>query len=83
MGGNNLIEITGTQQFAEIEKIYLHPDYKLDRGDFDVALIKLFHPLLMTDYVSTVCVPGVDMDPLFDTGTNVTVSGWGFTEDMG
>ena len=83
LGTNNIEETTGYQQYAEVEKIYVHPNYAKAKHDWDLALIKLTHPVVITDYVRTVCIPDVGMDPLFDAGTVGTVTGWGATYEGG
>lgn len=77
MVGTNIFNVTSeNDQYAQVEKIFVHPNY--ERGyDWDLALVKLTHPLLFTDYVRPVCVPGAELAPEFSADTLTTVTGWG------
>ncbi|XP_072030807.1 ovochymase-like [Amphiura filiformis] len=83
LGTNNLLEMSGHEQYAEVESVYIHPNYLQSEDDWDLALMKLTHPVLITDYVRTVCIPGADMSSLFDAGTLCTISGWGAISEGG
>ena len=78
MVGTNSFNVTSANdQYAKVEKIYVHPNYSHAAYDWDLALVKLTHPLLFTDYVRPVCVPGAEMAPIFNADTLTTVTGWG------
>ena len=64
----------------DVAEIFMHPNYTFFENDWNIALLKLSKPAIMSDYVRTVCVPGADMASEFAAGTLTTITGWGFTE---
>ena len=83
LGAHDIDRESTNHQYAEVEKIYIHPEYSQNAYDWDIALVKLTHPVVITDYVRTVCIPGANMAPDFDAGTMCTVTGWGATYEGG
>lgn len=53
-GSNDLVTMYDRKQYAEIEKIILHPDYQFSFGN--MALIKLKQPLNFTEAVEPACL---------------------------
>ena len=59
----------------------MHPNFTVFENDWNIALLKLSKPAIMSDYVRTVCVPGADMASDFPPGTLTTITGWGEREN--
>ena len=68
---------TGKEQFVGVSEVFMHPNYTYLDNDWNIALLKLSKPAIMSDYVRTVCVPGADMADEFPPGTLTTITGWG------
>ena len=64
----------------QVKNIYIHSEY-IDpyfgtaNPEFDIALLKLQHPVRLTDSVGLICLPSEAQDP--PSGTMCTVTGWG------
>ncbi len=73
-GQGDLSGIPG--QFAQIAEVLPHPEFNLETGDFDIALIRLASELEYERAIITF------QDPLIlaEANTPVTVIGWGSTE---
>jgi len=70
------------EQVVDIAEVYVNPQYKPVRTDFDITLLKLATPITFTDHISPVCLPYQDQD-LPPTGTNMVVTGWGAVKEDG
>ncbi|XP_038048507.1 uncharacterized protein LOC119722447 [Patiria miniata] len=83
MGTNSYSTDPANTQVRTAKEIFMHPDYVIcdTDHDSDIALFKLEEPFNLTDYVQTVCLPTTDMADKFPVGTQVTVTGWGSTEN--
>jgi len=55
----------------------VHPAYLINDDGRDAALLKLSSPLVLSDYVSPICLTDVAVP----TGTNCVATGWGETEN--
>ncbi|KAG7469245.1 hypothetical protein MATL_G00126870 [Megalops atlanticus] len=76
LGEHNLRVFEGTEQLMKTDTIVWHPSYDYQTLDYDIMLIKLFHPVTITDAVRPVPLPtGCPFG-----GMPCTVSGWGNTE---
>ena len=64
------------EQIREIEKIILHPEFKRNNLDYDLALIKLQRPVHLTDYVRPICLPDAD-DSRIELAGHGWATGWG------
>lgn len=47
----------GWEQRLSVEKILVHPDYDDYWTDFDLALVKLAAPAMMSEHIAPVCFP--------------------------
>ncbi|XP_076008775.1 trypsin-like [Genypterus blacodes] len=75
LGEHNLRVFEGTEQILKTENIIWHPSYDYQTLDYDMMLIKLFHPVEVTDAVAPVSLPtGCPY-----AGMPCFVSGWGNT----
>ncbi|XP_070986084.1 uncharacterized protein [Oncorhynchus clarkii lewisi] len=73
LGEHNLRVFEGTEQLMKTQNIIWHPSYDYQTLDYDMMLIKLFHPVEITDYVKPIPLP---TDCPF-AGLPCSVSGWG------
>ena len=73
------------EQYIPVESVLLHPLYNSTNGAaYDYSLVKLATPVNIPAVNSTVglaCLPP-DVTQTFE-GTNLTVSGWGWTTPLG
>nr|XP_046158845.1 trypsin-like [Oncorhynchus gorbuscha] len=73
LGEHNLRVFEGTEQLMKTQNIIWHPSYDYQTLDYDMMLIKLFHPVEITDYVKPIPLPtGCPY-----AGLPCSVSGWG------
>ncbi|XP_072140045.1 transmembrane protease serine 13-like isoform X1 [Mobula birostris] len=62
-----------------VSKIITHENYNRDNNDNDIALMKLTHPLEITDKVRPVCLPSYNQE--FTGGTPCWITGFGRVEE--
>ncbi|XP_067672697.1 uncharacterized protein [Haliotis asinina] len=77
LGEHDQSSADGTEQLMEVESITRHPNFTISGNDpilFDIALLKLKRPAVLSDYVNLVCLDRVGD---FPTGSRCIVSGWG------
>ncbi|XP_026871476.1 trypsin-like [Electrophorus electricus] len=73
VGDHNVRMFEGTEQLLKTDNIIWHPNYNYQTLDYDIMLIKLFHPVKVTDAVRPISLPtGCPF-----AGMPCTVSGWG------
>jgi chymotrypsin-like protease len=75
-----VIDLNGSGVLAQSSEIIPYYDY--DPNDFhhySIGLVKLSTPLAFNRYVAAITLP----ENLLEDGTNVTISGWGSTTDLG
>lgn len=71
----------------QASEVHVHPNYDPEVLDSDIALIRLATRATLTDRVSPICLPGYNSDGiamadrLIRPGSNITVTGWGETEN--
>ncbi|XP_053736309.1 trypsin-like [Synchiropus splendidus] len=75
LGDHDLRAYEGTEQLMKTDTIIWHPDYDYQTLDFDIMLIKLFHPVTVTKTVAPISLPTGCPYP----GLVCSVSGWGDT----
>uniref|UniRef100_A0AAY4AKQ7 trypsin n=1 Tax=Denticeps clupeoides TaxID=299321 RepID=A0AAY4AKQ7_9TELE len=76
LGEHDLRVFEGTEQLLKTDTIIWHPQYDYQTLDYDIMLIKLFHPVKVTDAVRPVALPsGCPY-----AGMSCSVSGWGNTD---
>ncbi|XP_041708339.2 trypsin isoform X1 [Coregonus clupeaformis] len=75
LGDHNLRVFEGTEQLMKTQNIIWHPSYDYQTLDYDMMLIKLFHPVEITDYVKPIPLP----TGCPNAGLPCSVSGWGNT----
>ncbi|KAF0045578.1 hypothetical protein F2P81_002107 [Scophthalmus maximus] len=73
LGEHNVRVFEGTEQLMKTDTIIWHPDYDYQTLDYDIMLIKLFHPVEVTEAVAPIpLAKGCPMG-----GLSCSVSGWG------
>lgn len=65
----------------EVVKVIIHPEYCQTSWDkhHDIAIIKLKHDAIYSDFIQPICLPRSGMD-LNSVGSNFYVAGWGKTD---
>jgi len=61
---------------------YVHPEYRPNLVNNDIALMKLPEPVTLNEYIQVSVLPTVDT-PQPQAGDPITVTGWGKTSDDG
>uniref|UniRef100_A0A667ZN76 trypsin n=1 Tax=Myripristis murdjan TaxID=586833 RepID=A0A667ZN76_9TELE len=75
LGEHDLRVFEGTEQLMKTNTIIWHPSYDYQTLDYDMMLIKLFHPVEVTETVAPISLPtGCPYGGLL-----CSVSGWGDT----
>ncbi|XP_046361208.1 uncharacterized protein LOC124138544 [Haliotis rufescens] len=77
LGEHDQSSADGTEQLMEVESITTHPNFTISNDGpilFDIALLKLKQPAVLSDYVNMVCLDRVGD---FPPGSRCIVSGWG------
>lgn len=78
IGGDvTLSTVSPNRQSRKVVQVISHPSYRVDQTPYDIALVRLNLPLVMTDYVQPACLTTeAEETDLF--GSNVCrVAGWG------
>lgn len=68
--------------FFEVEKIYVHPEYTVDRKTNDIALLKLKFGQRLPERARPICLPSHVANRIDFTDQQVTIIGWGKTSAM-
>ncbi|XP_064604947.1 limulus clotting factor C-like [Liolophura sinensis] len=74
-------------QVSLASEIHVHPNYDPEVLNSDIALIRLASTATLSNRVSPICLPGYNSDGvaladrLIRPGSNITVTGWGETEN--
>ena len=67
-------------QTSALTRIIRHPDYDSATYDYDIALLELTTPMVMTDQVATAAIGVLPTHAaLYADGASTTVAGWGTT----
>ena len=66
-----------SEQIFDISLIHVHPNYNISSNENDIALIKLHEPAKLNNNVSTICLPDMNGDKLYEDGNICHVAGWG------
>ncbi|XP_076594244.1 trypsin-like [Chaetodon auriga] len=75
LGEHDTRRFEGTEQLMKTDTIIWHPNYDYQTLDYDIMLIKLFHPVTVTAAVAPIPLPtGCPVG-----GLPCSVSGWGNT----
>jgi len=71
--------VYGEQKIAA-ERIFMHEQYNADTHENDVAIIRLSKPVIISDKINVICLPGPEANNANET---VWVAGWGSTSFQG
>nr|XP_034178176.1 trypsin-like [Osmia lignaria] len=74
-GKHSLNTVENSEQVIIVEKSFVHPQYVGNVAPYDIALLKLSKPLMMSSVVKAVSLPRAGSSP---SGT-ATLTGWGST----
>lgn len=73
LGDHHIYKYEGTEQYMSVDAIYWHQSYDYQTLDYDIMLMKLAHPVTVTEYVKPIALPTACPT----AGTMCRVSGWG------
>ncbi|XP_066294922.1 uncharacterized protein [Branchiostoma lanceolatum] len=74
----------GTEQYVYVQEYHVPPEYRPDRLDYDIALLKLSTPSQLGPFVRTLCLPKGSLRDSYQTraGSTVLFAGWGATDPV-
>ncbi|NXT72906.1 TMPS6 protease, partial [Chaetops frenatus] len=61
--------------------LFLHPYYEEDSHDYDVALLQLDHPVIISPLIQPICLPAPSH--IFEPGLHCWITGWGALKEGG
>ncbi|XP_064903822.1 transmembrane protease serine 6 isoform X2 [Columba livia] len=65
----------------KVNRLFLHPYYEEDSHDYDVALLQLDHPVIISPLIQPICLPAPSH--LFEPGLHCWITGWGALKEGG
>ncbi|XP_062514658.1 CUB and sushi domain-containing protein 2-like isoform X2 [Corticium candelabrum] len=65
------------EQIGVIDDVVIHPNYRPDTYDSDIALIHLKEPIRVSAYARPICLPHNRTNSFQQPGTTGIVTGWG------
>ncbi|NXE81796.1 TMPSC protease, partial [Cochlearius cochlearius] len=66
-----------------IKSITVHPEFKRETFENDIALFELDSAVRYSDYIQPICLPPAQLHPDTDNETECFISGWGRTAEKG
>ncbi|XP_014740727.1 PREDICTED: transmembrane protease serine 6 isoform X1 [Sturnus vulgaris] len=80
--GKYLQNATGhTEVSFKVIHLFLHPYYEEDSHDYDVALLQLDHPVIISPLIQPICLPAPSH--IFEPGLHCWITGWGALKEGG
>lgn len=80
--GKYLQNSTGhTEVSFKVIHLFLHPYYEEDSHDYDVALLQLDHPVIISPLIQPICLPAPSH--IFEPGLHCWITGWGALKEGG
>ncbi|NWY63927.1 TMPS6 protease, partial [Erithacus rubecula] len=80
--GKYLQNATGhTEVSFKVIHLFLHPYYEEDSHDYDVALLQLDHPVVISPLIQPICLPAPSH--IFEPGLHCWITGWGALKEGG
>ncbi|NWZ95726.1 TMPS6 protease, partial [Nesospiza acunhae] len=80
--GKYLQNATGhTEVSFKVIHLFLHPYYEEDSHDYDVALLQLDHPVIISPLIQPICLPAPSH--IFEPGLLCWITGWGALKEGG
>ncbi|NXL66825.1 TMPSC protease, partial [Chordeiles acutipennis] len=83
LGAHNLRKHDKHTARRNIRSITVHPEFKGETFENDVALFELDSAVRYSDYIQPVCFPPAHPDPHAGSETGCFISGWGHTAEKG
>jgi len=71
------------QKTLGVTELHLHPKFADAWDPWDAALLKLSEPVQFSDHITPICLPATQGETLPAAGTNVFLTGWGYTKQAG
>ncbi|KAM8978101.1 transmembrane protease serine 6 [Sarcophilus harrisii] len=65
----------------KVKHLLLHPYYEEDSHNYDVALLKLDHPVVRSTLITPICLPAPSH--FFQPGLHCWITGWGALQEGG
>ncbi|KAJ7399890.1 Transmembrane protease serine 6 [Pitangus sulphuratus] len=70
-----------TEVSFKVIRLFLHPYYEEDSHDYDVALLQLDHPVIISPLIQPICLPAPSH--FFGPGLHCWITGWGALKEGG
>ncbi|NXM05506.1 TMPS6 protease, partial [Tyrannus savana] len=70
-----------TEVSFKVIRLFLHPYYEEDSHDYDVALLQLDHPVIISPLIQPICLPAPSH--FFEPGLHCWITGWGALKEGG
>ncbi|NWX39507.1 TMPSC protease, partial [Steatornis caripensis] len=83
LGVRNLWKHDGHAAKRIIRSITVHPEFKTETFENDIALFWLSSAVRYSDYIQPICLPPAHLRPRIDNVTECFISGWGRTAEKG
>jgi secreted trypsin-like serine protease len=78
LGKHVRTRVEGNEQSMDGDIIKIHPYYRFESYDSDIALIRTSSKVIFTDYIQPICLPSKEQDfRLIKVNTTGVISGWG------
>ncbi|KFB38741.1 hypothetical protein ZHAS_00006140 [Anopheles sinensis] len=69
-------------QVMKVARIVIHPEFRLQNGSNDIAIVQLSSDINITRFVSPVCLWAAEDDQMRIVGNNGTIIGFGLQQDF-
>ncbi|XP_010074920.1 PREDICTED: transmembrane protease serine 12-like, partial [Pterocles gutturalis] len=83
LGVHNLWKPQKHAAQRKIRSIAVHPEFKADTFENDIALFELDSAVRYNDYIQPICLPPAHLLPFMYNETECFISGWGRTKEKG
>ncbi|XP_031793751.1 transmembrane protease serine 12 isoform X1 [Sarcophilus harrisii] len=83
VGVNDILQNRKKNKKIKIDDIIIHPEYKHNTFENDIALIHLKDPVTYNDFVQPICLPFFNDVPKITSAKRCFISGWGKRREEG
>ncbi|XP_036616678.1 transmembrane protease serine 12-like [Trichosurus vulpecula] len=83
VGVNNILQSHMKHKRIKIDIIIIHPEFKPNTFENDIALIHLKAPLTYNDFIQPICLPFLNYMAKIDNTKRCFISGWGKRKEEG